>query len=118
MQIKISTRHGQINEETQEFIHKKAEKLLNLFPRLIMIEVTVDNKPGDDKEVELLVEAEHKHNFVAKERHAEVLTAMDMVVAKVDAQLRKYKQKIQNHRGAPSASDVAGAPALEESGEE
>lgn len=117
MQIKISTRHGQINGATQEFIQKKAEKLLHLFPRLIMIEVTVDMK-SEQREVELLVEAEHKHNFVAREKNQDVLTAVETVVAKLEAQIRKYKEKIQNHRGAPSASEVARTPTLEESTEE
>jgi hypothetical protein len=32
--------------------------------------------------------------------------------------LRRYKEKIQDHRRTPSAGEVAGAPAAEESGEE
>ena len=42
MQIKISTRHGHLAEPTQQFIREKAQKLLHLFSRLTMIEVTVD----------------------------------------------------------------------------
>ena len=42
MQIKISARHGQLAEATQQFIHDKAEKLLHIFGRLTLIEVTVD----------------------------------------------------------------------------
>lgn len=113
MQIKISTRHGQISEETQTFIQDKAEKLLNIFQRLTMIEVTVDMKE-EDRLVEMLVSAEHKHDFVASERNREVLTAVDMVVSKLESQLRKYKEKIQDHRRAPSASDVAGNPSVDE----
>ncbi len=44
MQIKISVRHGHLNEATQQFIRDKAEKLLHYFERLTMIEVTVDLK--------------------------------------------------------------------------
>jgi putative sigma-54 modulation protein len=117
VQVKISTRHGQISEATQELIRDKAEKLLHYFQRLTMIEVTVDLKE-DLRTVELLVSAEHRHDFVASERHKEVLTAMDMAVAKLEGQLRRYKEKIQDHRRAPSASDVAGAPALDDGSEE
>jgi putative sigma-54 modulation protein len=82
-----------------------------------MIEVTVDMR-DEEKFVEILANAEHKHDFVARERHREVLTAMDAAVAKVEGQLRKYKERIQEHRRAPSASDVAGSPALNEPDEE
>ncbi len=117
MQIKISARHGHLNEATQEFIRDKVNKLPHLFERLTMIEVTVDLK-GDKKVVELLVQAEHKHDFVARESHAELLAAVDLVVDKAQAQLRRYKEKIQDHRRTPSTGEVAGAPAAEESDEQ
>ncbi len=114
MQIKISARHGHLNDATQQFIREKADHLLRLFNRLTMIEVTVDLKDELNKTVEFLASAEHKHDFVARETHADVLTAVDLVIAKVEQQLRKYKEKIQDHRRRPSASEVAGAPSLEE----
>ena len=113
MQIKISARHGHLSDETQKFIKEKAEKLLHYFQRLTMIEVTVDLQE-EQTVVELLVSAEHKHDFVARERHKEVLTAFDAAVTKLEGQLRKYKDRIQDHRRAPSAKEVAGAPAAEE----
>ncbi len=113
MQINISTRHGQINEETRQFIQEKVEKLLHLFNRITMIEVTVDLKE-DQQLVEILVNAEHKHDFVAREQNSEILTAVEAVIHKVEGQLRRYKGKIQNHRRDPSASEVAGNPVPEE----
>lgn len=113
MQIKISTRHGHISEATQQFIRDKAEKLLHIFQRLTMIEVTVDMKE-EERVVEILVSAEHKHDFVAHERHPEILTAVEAVVAKLEAQLRKYKEKIQDHRRTPSIGEVANSPANED----
>jgi putative sigma-54 modulation protein len=117
VQIKISTRHGQISETTQQIIRDKADKLNHYFARLTMITITVDMKE-ENRVVEILVSAEHKHDFVASEKHKEVLTAVDMVIAKLEGQLRRYKEKIQDHRRAPSASEVAGAPALDEETEE
>ena len=105
MQIKISARHGHLNEETQDHIRDKAGKLLHYFQRIMMIEVVVDTKP-DDNFVEFLVSAEHKHDFVASERSKDLLTAVDLVLAKLEGQIRKYKEKVQDHRRTPSAGDV------------
>ena len=110
VQITISVRHGQLTEETQEQIRRKAEKLLQLFDRLTMIQVTVDLKK-EGKEVEFLVQAEHKHDFVAREAREQVLTAVDLALDKILMQLRRYKRRIQDHRGDPSAGDVAGRSA-------
>ena len=113
MQIKISVRHGHINEDTQRFIREKAEKLLHYFERLTMIEVTVDMKK-DQKQVEFVVQAEHKHDIVARESHADLMAAVDLAVDKFKRQLRRYKEKIQDHRRTPSAGEVARRRAAEE----
>ncbi|HZZ78077.1 MAG TPA: ribosome-associated translation inhibitor RaiA [Gemmataceae bacterium] len=109
MQIKISARHGHLDDATQEHIREKAGKLLHFFQRIMMIEVLVDLN-GDDKLVEFLVSAEHKHDFVASERNANLLAAVDMVLAKLEGQVRKYKEKVQDHRRRPSAGDVTARP--------
>lgn len=96
MQIKISTRHGHLAEETQQFIRDKLSKLLHYFDRLMMIEVTVDLS-GDAKQVEVLVSAEHKHDFVASEQNKDLLAATDLVLDKIERQIVKYKEKVQNH---------------------
>jgi len=108
VQIKISARHGHLSESTQEFIREKAAKIPHLFQRIMMIEVMVDLKE-EEKKVEFLVSAEHKHDFVASETNADILAAVDLVVHKLEQQVRKYKEKIQDHRRTPSAGDVASA---------
>ena len=118
MQIKISVRHGHLNDTTQQFIREKAEKLLHFFERLTMIEVTVDLKDEINKRVEILVSAEHKHDFVAHESNPDILAAVDLAVHKLERQVHRYKEKIQDHRRRPSTGEVAGAPAPEESSEE
>jgi putative sigma-54 modulation protein len=117
VQIKISARHGHLNEATQQFITEKAQKLVRLFDRLTMIQVTVDLQDGN-KWVEFLVQAEHKHDFVARENHNDVLAAVDLALAKLDKQLRRYKERIMDRRRTPSAGEVAGGPTPEEPDEE
>jgi putative sigma-54 modulation protein len=110
VQIKISARHGHVSEATQEFIREKAQKLTRLFERLTIIDVTVDLKNEGQPRVEFLVKSEHKHDFVAHESHPDVLAAVDLALAKLEMQVRRYKEKIQDHRRTPSAGEVAGAP--------
>jgi putative sigma-54 modulation protein len=117
VQIRISARHGHLSEATQEFIRAKAEKLIHLFDRLTLIEVTVDLQKEQLKTVEFVVQAEHKHNIVASESHADLLAAVDLVIDKMAGQLRRYKEKIQDRRRTPSAGETVEA-APEEPSEE
>jgi putative sigma-54 modulation protein len=117
VQIKISVRHGHLNDTVQQFIRAKAEKLLHVFERLTMIEVTVDLQ-RETKWVEFVVQAEHRHDFVAREGHHDVLAAVDLALDKLEGQLRRYKGKIQDHRRTPSAGEVAAGPRREEATED
>ena len=122
MQIRISARHGHLSDATQDYIRDKANKLLHYFQRLTMIEVTVDlqldEREKDEKLVEFVVSAEHKRDFVARAKHKDILAAVDLVLDKLEQQVRKYKEKIQDHRRDPSASEVASGPAPTETSEE
>ena len=117
MQIKISARHGHLDDATQEFIRDKAEKLLHIFGRVTMIEVTVDFQK-ELKWVEFNVQAEHAKDIVASASAHDLLGATDAVLHKLEGQLRRYKEKIQDHRRTPSTGAVPGGPAPEEPGEE
>ena len=106
VQIKISTRHGTLSEETRSKITTKVEKLTRIFDRLSEIAVTVDLEHRDDPTVDLKVSAEHKHDFVSTVREGELMSSVDQAVRKLEQQLRKYKQKIQErHRGVGSRQE-------------
>ena len=99
MQIKVSARHGHLSEDHQAQIKQKAEKLLTYFERITMIEVIVDLSPDKlHKKVEFLVDAEHKHDFVAADEAEDLMAAVDLAVHRIQHQIHKYKEKIQGHR--------------------
>jgi len=99
VQIQISTRHGHLSDVSQERIAAKAEKLLRIFERLTAIEVIVDLKDEDTPSVDIKVSAEHKHDFVAHDQSSSLMASVDTVVHRLEQQLRKYKEKVQErHR--------------------
>jgi putative sigma-54 modulation protein len=81
-------------------ITAKVEKLARLFERLTAIEVTVDLEREANPVVDVRVSAEHKHDFVATEQSTSLLAALDSVIHKLEHQLRKYKEKVQDHHRA------------------
>ncbi|MFV2068859.1 MAG: ribosome hibernation-promoting factor, HPF/YfiA family [Pirellulales bacterium] len=101
MQVNISTRHGHLSDKTQEKIRSKVERLSRYFERLAAIEVTVNLDNQDAPTVEILVSAEHKHDFVATEKSTALMASVDGAVRKVEQQLRKYKEKIQERHRDP-----------------
>ncbi len=113
MQVQIACRHGSISESLREHVLQKSEKLLTYFERVTAIEVTFDFQ-GERVRVEMLVDAEHKHNFVSHDEGEDAYTMYDSVLQKMEQQIRKYKEKVQDHRrdrpmGELTRSDEAGA---------
>ena len=112
MQVAITCRHGNLSDDLRARMRQKAEKLLTYFERVTAIGVTVDF--ADERvAVEILVDAEHKHDFVARDEGADVSATFDGALHKVEQQIRRYKEKIQDHRRDRSAGEVAAVEASE-----
>jgi putative sigma-54 modulation protein len=63
--------------------------------------VTIDLERREAPSVDLKVSAEHKHDFVATGRSDNLLASIDNAVEKMEQQLRKYKEKVQDrHRNS------------------
>jgi putative sigma-54 modulation protein len=105
VQVSISARHGQIGKATQDYIEDKAQRLLRYFDRLTSVRVTVDLQ-NEEPEVEFVVSAEHKQDFIARYRGADLLATVDQAVQKMEQQLRKYKEKLQDHRRTPPQGEA------------
>lgn len=99
MQINISVRHGHLSDASQDKIKAKFEKLTRIFDRLTSIEVTIDLEHDETPAVDIRVSAEHKHDFVANDQSNSLMGSIDTALHKMEQQLRRYKEKIQQHRG-------------------
>lgn len=115
MQVAITCKHGSISAENQEYITRKSEKLITYFERVTAIVVTISFEKGNPGTmtriaVEILVDAEHKHNFVAKDEGDELIPTFDLTMHKMEHQIRKYKERIQDHRRTPPMSEAGSPP--------
>lgn len=97
MQVAITCRHGSVSDGLRDYITEKSEKLLKYFERVTAIQVTIDQGQNQNR-VEILVDAEHKHNFVSHADGDEVKPNFHSALNKMEQQIKKYKEKIQDHR--------------------
>ena len=107
MQVTIACRHGHISDEERQHLTRKCEKLLIYFERVTAIGVTVEFE-NQHVRTELLVDAEHKHNFVASELGDEVVSTFDRALHKMEHQIKKYKARIQEHRRDRPLNEASG----------
>jgi putative sigma-54 modulation protein len=98
MQVRVSVRHGHLQPGDQQLIEEKVGKLIRLFDKVNLIEVVVDMEHLEHPTVELMVSAEHAADCVATADATTVLGALDLVIPKVEQQLRRTKEKMTGHR--------------------
>jgi putative sigma-54 modulation protein len=109
VQISISARHGHLSPETQDKIRSKVERLVRYYDRVTGIEVTVDWDHKDTVGVEVRVTAERADDFVASHQDATAMAALDVVVDKLEQQLRKHKEKRIDHHRTGRRTEATGA---------
>ena len=95
MQINISTRRGDLNETTKEKIKQKIEKIKRFFDRLTSVDVTVDLSKSDEPIIEVIVKSEQRDDFVASYQSNDMFGALDQIVAKLEQQIKKHKEKLK-----------------------
>ena len=106
MQINISTRHGEISDATKEKITQKVEKLQRFFDRLTSIDVTVNLDKADEPSIEVAVKSEKRDDFIASYRSDDMFGSLDQVIAKLEQQVKKHKEKLRERGRNVPLDDV------------
>lgn len=106
--IEFKGRHDHISERMQAHAAKKLARLGRYSDRLQRIEIVADHA-HKNPEVELIVHQRRGAPLVARDRGASFAATIDLLVDKMEAQLRKLKEMRKDHKN-PGAKDVrAGA---------
>jgi len=98
MQVVVSSRHMTVSAALKEFAEKKAGKLTRYYDRIQEIEVVVDTAEKGDQSVEMIVNAEHKGLFIAKDRGPDAYACIDNCVQKLERQLTDHKERLRNRK--------------------
>lgn len=106
MQIRISGRHMAVSESLKNYCNEKAGRLPRLLDRIRSVEVILDGKDGMHA-AEMVVHADGADPFVASEEHADPFAAVDLLIDKIEEQLRRHKERHRNRKHPPHASSSA-----------
>jgi putative sigma-54 modulation protein len=107
MQVTVSGRHMGVGEPLKAYCLEKAEKLHRFYDRIQSIEVVLDGQAGMHT-AEIIVHAEGNQPFVASERREDVFAAVDVLIDKIERQLRRHKEKLRNRKHPPRATNEEG----------
>ena len=95
--VEFKGRHDHISARMQQHALKKLERLQRYNGRVARIEVVADHA-HEDPEVELIVHMQRGKPLVARERSDSFSKAIDLLVDKMETQLKKQKEKQKAHK--------------------
>lgn len=97
-----------VSDALREYCVTKAERLPRFLDRIQSIEVVVQGKDGAHL-VEMIVRSAGTTPFVAQQSHEDAFAAVDLVLDKIEEQLRRYKERLRNRKHPPRAAGPAPA---------
>lgn len=110
MSVEITGRHMHATAGLQEYARRKAEGIVEDFTRVEHVHVILDVEKHRNI-AEIVVQAKNHIRVEAVESSDNMRTSIDGAFDKAERQLRKQRDKVQEHRGRGKAKRV---PAPEE----
>jgi putative sigma-54 modulation protein len=101
MQLNLSGQHIDITDSLRDHVNKKFEKLTRHFDHMTNVHVVLSVEKLRQK-AEATVHASGADLFASDEQE-NMYSAIENLVAKLDRQIIKYKDKITNHHQADGA---------------
>lgn len=95
--IEFKGRHDHITERMQAHAARKLARLARFRDRLTRIEVVADHA-HKNPEIELVVHQQRGAPLVARDRGTSFSATIDLLVDKMETQLRKRKEKGKDHK--------------------
>ena len=107
MQINVTFRHTEHSEELREYIHDRFSKLKKYSDSPMNVNVVLTAEKFR-KSAEVVITGDGIR-AAAKQEHEDLRAAIDLVLDKIERQLKKFRDKFKTRRHSSGASTPAGA---------
>ena len=100
MDINVTFRPLEPTEAIKNHIYDKMKKIEKFFikPERIHFILAVEHNRNDSNNIAEITLTENGNQLTAQEKANDMYAAIDMAIGKIERQLKKYKEKIKNHK--------------------
>lgn len=98
MKIVIAGRHADVTDSMKAYAREKVEKLRKYFDRATLARVTLDME-HTAYQVEIVFDVPRGVSLVGKAEAPDMFAACDLAEQKLAAQLRRFNERLNDHRG-------------------
>jgi putative sigma-54 modulation protein len=98
MQLSVTFRHMDATDAIKEYAREKIEKINRYFPEPIKAHMTFVCERGFHHVADVTIILRNGILIKGQESTEDMYSSIDLVMAKIERQVRRYKEKIRTHR--------------------
>ena len=106
MQFSVTFRHMEASDAIREYAREKVEKIKKYFPDPIMAHVVLTTERGYQHVVDVNIQLHNGLVIKGSETTEDMYSSIDLVMAKIERQVRRYKEKIRGHKARADLSSI------------
>ncbi len=115
--IEITSRHEPLSDRMRAYATDKVGRLTRFHNRISRIHLVIDGA-HEEPSVELLIHVDSGATLVAREHREHFKSAVDLLVDKMERQLKKNNERRKDHHRGHGASDIDEPVPADEASEE
>src|SRR5215471_17916712 len=102
MQLSVTFRHMDATEALKEYARDKVDRIRKYFPDPIKAHVVLACDRGYNHVADVMITLHNGIVIKGEETTEDMYSSIDLVMAKIERQCRRYKEKIRHHKGLES----------------
>src|SRR5262245_33000759 len=99
MQLSVTFRHMNSTDALRDYAKEKVERIRKYFPDPIKAHVVLVCDRGYNHTADVMITLHNGLVIKGVETTEDMYSSIDLVMAKIERQVRRYKEKIRNHKG-------------------
>jgi putative sigma-54 modulation protein len=107
MQLSVTFRHMEASEAVRQYAREKVEKIKKYFPDPIFAHVVVGTERGYQHACDVHIQLHNGLSIKGHEMTEDMYSSIDLVMAKIERQVRRYKEKIRHHKAREGLSEMS-----------
>jgi putative sigma-54 modulation protein len=107
MQLSVTFRHMDSTDALKDYAKDKVERIRKYFPDPISAHVTLSTERGYQHAADVLIQLHNGLTIKGHEATEDMYSSIDLVMAKIERQVRRYKEKLRSHQGQQHLGAIA-----------
>ena len=118
MNLSVTFRHMEATDAIKDYAKDKLEKIKRYFPDPITAHVVLSTERGYQHLADVVITLHNGLFIKGREATEDMYSSIDLVMAKIERQVRRYKERIRDHKphngeGVPIRASVLSAEVLD-----